>query len=275
MTASAAAIIVFAILLVMAWIFQRKLIYFPFGDVPSPAVLGLPDVEEVSFPTADGLTLRGWFFPARSSPRPVTVLVCNGNGGNRAYRASLGMALRTRGFSVLLFDYRGYGGNPGSPSEAGLAADALAARAYLLQRGDVDAAGLVYFGESLGAAVAVTLALVHPPAALILRSPFTSLATVGQWHYPILPVGWLLSDRFDSIDKISSVRSPLLIVAGDRDRVSPFAHSQRLYEAASPPKEFIVVSGADHNDGALAEGPEVMEAIAQMLGRPGQSRSGM
>ena len=117
----------------LLWGFQRKLIYLPFGDVPSPAVLGLPDVEEVSFPTADGLTLRGWFFPARSSPRPVTLLVCNGNGGNRAYRASLGVALRARGFTVLLFDYRGYGGNPGSPSEVGLAADALAARAYLLK----------------------------------------------------------------------------------------------------------------------------------------------
>ena len=80
-------------------------------------MLGLPDVEEVSFATADGLTLRGWFLPARSSPRPVTVLVCSGNGGNRAYRASLGVALRARGFAVLLFDYRGYGGNPGSPSE--------------------------------------------------------------------------------------------------------------------------------------------------------------
>ena len=123
--------------------------------------------------------------------------------------------------------------------------------------------------------MAVSLAVAHPPPALILRSPFASLATIGQWHYPILPVGWLLSDRFDSIDRIASVRSPLLIVAGDRDRVVPFAHSQRLYEAASPPKEFVVVSGADHNDAALAEGPEVMEAIVELLGRAGQSRSGM
>ena len=168
---------------------------------------------------------------------------------------------------MLLFDYRGYGGNPGSPNEAGLAADALAARDYLHRRGDVDAARLVYFGESLGAAVTVGLAEAHPPAALILRSPFASLATVGRWHYPILPVGWLLSDRFDSIGKIASVRSPLLIVAGDRDRVVPFAHSQRLYDAASPPKEFIVVSGADHNDAALSEGPEMMEAIVRMLAR--------
>jgi fermentation-respiration switch protein FrsA (DUF1100 family) len=105
------------------------------------------------------------------------VLVFNGNGGNRAHRAPLAAALSRSGLAVLLFDYRGYGGNPGAPTEPGLLADARAARAYLASRPGVDPGRLVYLGESLGAAVAVALAVEVPPLALVLRSPFTSLAT--------------------------------------------------------------------------------------------------
>ena len=123
---------------------------------------------------------------------------------------------------MLLLDYRGYVGNPGSPSEDGLLADARAARAYLLSRADVDPARLVYFGESLGAAVAVALAAEHPPAALILRSPFTSLADIAAVHYPFLPAGLMLRDRYESIERIGRVRAPLLVVAGQRDRIVPF-----------------------------------------------------
>jgi fermentation-respiration switch protein FrsA (DUF1100 family) len=168
-------------------------------------------------------------------------------------------------------DYRGYGGNPGRPSEEGLAEDARAARTYLVGRPDVDPSRLVYFGESLGAAVAVTLASEHPPAALVLRSPFTSLGDVGRVHYPWLPVGLLLRDRFASIDRIGRVQAPVLVIAGDRDAIVPVGQSRWLYEAAPDPKALVVLPGADHNDLELLAGEEMIRAIVRFLerSRPG------
>ena len=188
------------------------------------------DVEAVEIPSAGGVTLQGWFLPSRVQPPSPVVIVFNGNAGNRAYRSRLGAALRSQGLSVLLFDYRGFGDSSGSPAEGGLYDDARAVRRYLEGRSDVRADRLVYFGESLGTAVAVRLAVEHPPAALILRSPFTSMVDVGRLHYPILPVRWLLRDRFSSIDAIGGVRSPVLVVAGDRDRIVPLEQSRQLFE---------------------------------------------
>jgi len=253
-----------AALLILIWFAQRRLIYFPTPDVPPPHVVGLPDAQPITFGTSDGLTLNGWFLRAEGSPR-FTVLVFNGNAGNRAHRADLAAALRAQGLAVVVFDYRGFGENPGAPTESGLAADARAARAYLETRQDVDPAKLVYFGESLGAAVAVELAVTHTPAALILRSPFTSMVDVGRVHYPLLPVRLLLRDRYPSISRVPQVRCPLLVVAGDRDSVVPIAQSRQLYAAAGSPKALEVVEGADHNDEALFAGDQMMRAIARFL----------
>ena len=170
-------------------------------------------------------------------------------------------------FNVLLFDYRGYGGNGGAPTEPGLVADARAARAYLLGRADVDASRLVYFGESLGSAVAVTLAAEHGPVAMVLRSPFTSLVDVGRVHYPFLPVTALLRDRFASLDAIRDVRCPVLVIAGDRDRIVPVGQSRRLYDAVRAPKDLVIIAGADHNDPALGGGEEMMAVVVRFLSK--------
>ena len=264
----AAAVVVLVVLgvLLLVWAGQRTLIYFPDRDVPSPAVTGLADVEAVRIQAEDGVTLQAWFLPSRAQQPSPAVIVFNGNAGNRAYRSSLAAALRGLGLSVLLFDYRGFGDSDGSPTEAGLNEDARAVWRYVAGRSDVRADRLVYFGESLGSAVAVRLAVEHAPAALILRSPFTSLVDVGRLHYPILPVRWLLRDRFSSVDAIASVRSPLLIVAGDRDRIVPLEQSRRLFERASEPRELVVVRGADHNDAALFDGRELIEAVRKFVG---------
>ena len=262
-----AAVLVLAVLgvLLLIWLGQRTLIYFPDRHVPSPAVAGLPDVEAVQIPSADGVTLQAWFLPSRVQSSLPTVIVFNGNAGNRAYRGPLAAALRRQGLSVLLFDYRGFGDSGGSPSERGLYDDARAVRSYLAGRSDVRPDRLVYFGESLGTAVAVRLAVEHPPAALILRSPFTSMVDVGRLHYPILPVRWLLRDRFSAIDAIESVRSPVLIVAGDRDRIVPLEQSRRLFERTPEPRELVVVRGADHNDAALLDGRELIDAVRRFI----------
>jgi len=256
---------VIAAILALIWTMQRRLMYFPAGGLPTPGDIGLTDVEPATFETTDGLRLNGWFVaPSGTSPR-VTVLVFNGNAGNRAHRGPLAAAFHRHGLQVLLVDYRGYGGNPGTPTETGLAADSRAARAYLAGRADVDASRIVYFGESLGTAVAVDLAVEHPPAALVLRSPFTSMADVGQYHYPFLPVRLLLRDRFVTIDQIQRIRVPLLVIAGGHDRIVPVENSRRLYDAALAPKTLLVLPDADHNDYELLAGDEMVLAIVRFL----------
>ena len=263
---AAGSVAIVGAVLTLIWTMQRRLMYFPTGDVPTPGAIGLSDVEPVTFETTDGLGLNGWFVAA-SGPSPrITVLVLNGNAGNRAHRAPLAEALQRHGLQMLLVDYRGYGGNPGTPTENGLAADSRAAHAYLAGRPDVDASRIVYFGESLGTAVAIDLAVEHPPAALVLRSPFTSIADVGRYHYPFLPVRLLLRDRFAAIDQIRRIRVPLLVIAGGRDRIVPIENSRRLYDAAGAPKTLLVLPNADHNDVELLAGEEMIRAIIHFLG---------
>ena len=251
---------------------QRRLIYFPSRDRVPTVAAALPDGEDVVLQTGDGIRLGAWFVPAAGKHPGGTgsaVLVCNGNAGDRLSRAPLAAALSEAGFSVLLFDYRGYGGNPGHPSERGLAADARAARAFLATRRDVDPGRIAYAGESLGAAVAVRLAVEHPPAALVLRSPFTSLADVGRLHYPWLPVASLLVDRYPSIDRIRRVTSALLVIAGERDTLVPATLSRRLYDAANDPKQFVLVPGADHNSAELLNGRQMIDATVGFLAENG------
>jgi uncharacterized protein len=243
------------------WSQQRRLIYFPSpGPVPSAAAM-LSTGRDVVLHTEDGIRLGAWYFPGRRG----AVLVCNGNAGDRSMRAALAVALNRMGLSVLLFDYRGYGGNPGRPSEEGLAADARAAQAWLAAQREVDSDRIAYFGESLGAAVAVGLAMQRPPAALMLRSPFTSLADVGAVHYPWLPVRRLLLDRYPSVERIASVHAPLLVIAGDRDDIVPLSLSRRLYDAAVEPKRFVLVPGAGHNDPELLDGSHMVDEIEGFL----------
>ena len=247
-------------LLGLLWSQQRRLIYFPSGGPVPPAATVLPGARDVVLHTADGLELGGWYLPGTGD---AAVLVLPGNGGDRSMRAPLAAGLHRMGLSVLLVDYRGYGGNPGKPTEEGLAIDARAAHDWLTAQPEVDR--VVYFGESLGAAVAVGLAIERPPAALILRSPFTSLPDVAGEHYPWLPVGKLLMDRYPSLRRIPALQAPLLVIAGDEDDIVPWSLSRRLYEAAPEPKEFLTVPGAGHNDPALADGPQMLDAVGRFL----------
>jgi fermentation-respiration switch protein FrsA (DUF1100 family) len=256
--------IIFLAVVGMLWTLQRKLIYFPSAFVPSPQAVGLVNAFPVAFPTSDGLTLNGWFVTRTTTPGFV-VLAFNGNAGNRAHRAPFADVLANLDLAVLVFDYRGFGGNPGSPTEAGLRLDARAARNYLLTRPDVDAKRIVYFGESLGTAVATELASEYPPRALILRSPFTSMTAVGQHHYRWLPVGLLLRDRFSTLERIKGIRTPLLVIAGERDTIVPAAQSRAVFDAANEPKSLLVIPDADHNDDALFTGRTMIAGIVRFL----------
>lgn len=260
------AAVTVAVAVAVMWVFQRRLIYLPAQAIP-PISSALPGAQEVSFDTEDGLTMAAWFLPSEAGAAGITVVVFNGNAGNRAGRVSLAAALAAHGYQVLLTDYRGYGGNPGLPTEIGLAADARGAIAYLESRDDVDPHRLVYYGESLGSAVAIELATTRPPAALVVRSPFTSLSDAASVHYPFLPTSWLLWDRYPSLDRIVDVETPLLVVAGTHDEIIPYSQSVRLYEAASDPKELLAIEGARHNDPALFHGQEMVSGVVAFLTR--------
>jgi fermentation-respiration switch protein FrsA (DUF1100 family) len=258
-------LVLVALVITILWAMQRKLIYLPLqGPMPSAAV-ALPGASDVRLHTSDGLELGAWHVPARDGQ--ATVLVANGNGGNRWGRAPLAAALADRGLGVLLFDYRGYGGNPGSPSEEGLARDVRAARAYLVEEAAVPPARLVYFGESLGAAVVTELAVEHPPAGLLLRSPFTDLASVGRIHYPFLPVRALLRDRHPVSELLRDVDVPTTIVYGTADRIVPPSQSRAVAAAAAGPTRVVPVDGADHNDRSLFDGAELVDAVVDLADR--------
>lgn len=251
---------VVALLLVGLWVFQRRLIYLPSGRVVPIADI-LPGWSEETITTADGLELLAWY--SRPEPDEPVVVVLPGNAGNRSDRAPLGASLAKEGFGVLLVDYRGYGGNPGHPTEVGLAHDARAASKFV--REEASGHDIVLFGESLGAAVAIGLAVEEPAAALVLRSPFTSLPDVAAVHYPYLPVRVLLRDNYPSRERIGSVTSPILVIAGSADSIVPPSQSRTIHELASAPKELLMIEDADHNDYDLLAGSTMVEAVVRFV----------
>jgi uncharacterized protein len=247
-----------ALLTGLLWLFQRHLIYLPDSDPVPPAGEVIEGARDVWLTTDDGLRLGAWHLPGE---RDVTVLVAGGNAGNRLHRAPLARALAAHGLTVLLMDYRGYGGNPGSPSEEGLFLDVLAARRFV---GD---SPVIYFGESLGAAVTTRLATVSPPDGMVLRSPFTDLAAAGQVNYPFLPVRALLRDRFPVAGRLAGVRAPVVVVYGSGDTIVPPEQSRAVAGAAGGPVTVVEVRGAGHNDPALLAGPELIGAVVELAGR--------
>jgi pimeloyl-ACP methyl ester carboxylesterase len=258
-----ATVVVLALVGAFMWSLQRSLVYLPSPDRVPPAASVLDGARDVRLRTEDGLDLGAWLVSARGPDRDTAVLVANGNAGNRQTRAPLARALADEGFTVLLFDYRGYGGNPGRPSEEGLAADARAASDTLTEHGHPPER-TVYFGESLGAGVATALAAERPPAALLLRSPFTSLADAAAHHYPYLPVHSLLWDRYPVRATIARIDRPLTVVLGGGDRVVPPEQSRAVAAAGPRLVERVEVAGADHNDAVLAHGPEVVAATDRL-----------
>ena len=262
-----ATVVVVAVVLVLAlaYVFQRKLIYLPSGGPVPPAAQVLPGARDVRLTTADGLTLGAWYVPPTGPDLGFTVLVANGNGGDRSHRTELAAALRAEGLSVLLFDYRGYGGNPGDPSAEGLALDVRAAHEYLVGERKVRQDRLLYFGDSLGGAVVTELAVQHPPAGLLLRSPFTELADTAAEHYPFLPVRMLLRDRFPVAEHVRQLDVPTTVVYGSADSIVPPEQSRAVADAAAGPVRVVEIRGANHNDPVLLAGSLVVEAVLELV----------
>ncbi|BAN24896.1 alpha/beta hydrolase [Caballeronia insecticola] len=216
--------------------------------------------EAVAITTADGLELNVRFKAASLESAPIVILF-HGNGEDLAQRGHIALEMIDAGYGVLLAEYRGYGGNPGKPHEAGLYADARAAYAYA----SAHSTNLVLHGYSLGSGVAVQLASEANISALILEAPFTSIVDVAAKRFRLFPVRTLARDRYDSLSKIASIRAPLLIYGGTADGVIPPAQFQRLFDAARGDKRFALIEDADHlNVWTMGGREHVMQFLASL-----------
>lgn len=248
---------------------QRRLMYpgDPLPPVPRAVEGRLPEVVETQ--AADGVTCRHWYWP----PRRVggaTLLLFHGNAGHLGDRAEKYRPLVAAGYGLLLAGYRGYGGNPGKPSQAGLLADARAVAAWAIAR---EQGPLLLYGESLGAAVALPLAAEGLGHGLVLEAPFDVITSVAAARYWWLPVRLLVRDRWDSLARIPGVAQPLLWIHGTADPVTPLALGRRLYEAARCDKRALVLEGAGHCD--FWDRPEVAQVVLEFLAaREAERRAG-
>lgn len=237
---------IYVLLLVALYLMQRTMIYLPDGHRPPPSAFGVPEMSVVELTTDDGLELVAWWRPPQSSSSPVLVYY-QGNAGHIGYRGAKIRPYLDRGWGVLLTTWRGYSGNPDSPDEQGLYADGRAALGFLAAKG-ISPAHTVLYGESLGGGVAVELAVDFRAGAVVLESPFTSIADVAARQFFMFPVRLLVRDRFDNLDKIVRVQSPVLVVHGEADMVVPVRLGRRLLDAANPPRSGQFIPQAGHND---------------------------
>ena len=240
-----AAFVAYAAIVALVFAFQLSLQYFPTTDVRDAAERTGGLMQTVTYRTEDGLEISAWFHPQQDGL--PTLVRFHGNGGQHGDRAGSMQPYMARGYGVLLAGYRGYGGNPGRPTETGLYADGRAALAWLAGQG-IEDREIVLYGESLGTGVAVQMATEHAVAGLILEAPFTSAVDIGQAAYRWLPVRLLMWDRFDNLSKVGQVAMPLLLIHGEADPVIAARFGRRLFDAANEPKTALFVSGGGHSD---------------------------
>ncbi len=225
--------------------YEKKGIYFPVREIHlTPKEIGL-EFEDVYFSSSDGIKLNGWYIAAKEAR--ATVLFCHGNAGNISHRIDVIYMFYKLGLEVFIFDYRGYGRSQGSPSEEGLYRDAQSAYKYLIEKRNLKEESIVVYGKSIGANVAVDLCSKVKTAALISESAFTSALEMGKKLFPFLPLKWLISIKFDALSKIKNITVPKLIIHSKDDKIIPFRHGKRLFEAAPEPKEFYPMRGG-HNE---------------------------
>ncbi len=282
---------------------QPTFLYCPVREVPyTPDELGL-DFENVVFKADDGLRLSGWYIPApleSRTPRlradnlappagaasvqlgdsrgtgfqpvkntakmavPLTVLFCHGNGGNIMHRLDSINIFYNLGLSCFIFDYRGYGSSEGKPNEEGTYLDVMAAYQWLTEEKKISPEDIIIFGRSLGGSIAAQLARKVEARSLIIESGFTSYVDIGRKFYPYMPVRWFARFSYKTIDYLSDVRCPVMIIHSRNDDVVPFEFGLELYEAANEPKEFVEIFGS-HNDGFLVSGEIYKKAWTKWL----------
>lgn len=265
-TALKTVAVIYLLGLAVLFIFQRQLLFPAPHDLRTPEQVESPQFVELEA-TSDGRRLTNWYAPPGLPGRPVLVYF-HGNASSQAQIAPWMKIYTEAGYGVLIVAYRGYNGDAGRPSEEGLYADSRAALEMLKQAG-FGPERVVLLAQSLGTGVAVQMASEGRGSALILESPYTSMVDTAAFHYPLVPVRWLLWDRFDNLSKIGSIHLPLLIISGALDNVVPQEQSRRLFDAANEPKQALWIPDAAHND--LAEHgsqQRVLEFLKELAEEP-------
>lgn len=256
----------------LAFAFQDQLLF-----QPSSRLLATPDQAGMAFDTVhldteDGETLHGWWIPAPDVSRETspgefakqTLLFFHGNAGNISGRLESVQQFHRLGLNVLIVDYQGYGQSTGSPSEEGIYRDAETCWKYLTETRGIAPEDIVVFGRSMGGGAATWVASRHRPGAIILESVFTNVPDIGAHHYPFLPVRALATNQFDNESRVAEIDAPILFVHSQGDRVVPFELGQRVYEAATEPKQFLEIQGG-HNDGFLVSEEDYLRTIDRFL----------
>lgn len=259
-----AAVVVVGALLRFTHVVDRSFIYFPSREVgATPGDAGL-EFEDVEIRTSDGVTLHGWFIEGGGE---ATFVWFHGNGGNIGHRVGNIVELTRRlRIDIFIFDYRGYGRSEGTPDEEGTYLDAEAAVAHVHSRGDIDSRKIVYFGRSIGCAVATEMAIRHHPSGLICESGFTSIKAMAKSKFSFLPgLRFLVTTEYDTLSKIARVTVPVMILHGDDDDIVPFEMGRELFEAANEPKRFYAIEGAAHNDTYRVGGHAYFEALREFV----------
>ena len=199
--------------------------------------------ETINFKTSDNFVLKGWFHLKNSNKK--TILFLHGNAGNLDNRIDKLNSLGSMDINFLIISWRGYSGNPGNPSEAGLYKDVLGGIKWLNEKG-ISNDQIILYGESLGTAIATEIGQNDNFAGIILEAPFTSMVDMGQKIYPIFPVKFLLKDKYESKNKIKNIKSPILIMHGEADKIVPFRMGKKMFELANEPKFSYFSKYDDH-----------------------------
>jgi uncharacterized protein len=259
--------VLYVLILAYLWAAQRNFVFHPSDERPDlagSAVAAL--MRDVSVQGEGGLFLHAWY--ASAQPSKPTILYFHGNAGTLSGRDERVLPYLRRGYGILLAGYRGYGGNPGTPTEAGLYADGRAHLDWLASQG-VPAEQIVLYGESLGAAMAVQLATERRVKALVLEAPFASVLLSARMRFPLFAFDWLIKDKFANIEKIDQVQAPVFIVHGDIDHVTDVKFGRMLFDKAKEPKAGLWPQGAGHND-LLQFG--MVDAVTKFLDGLSESR---
>jgi len=242
---------------------EPRMIYSPDRRLDTtPDRIGL-SFEDVFLVASDGTRIHGWWLPSNRS-ESLTILFLHGNAGNISHRLEKLFLLRELPVNVLIMDYRGYGRSEGAPNEAGTYADALAAYHYLTSTLHRKPQTIVVYGESLGSAVAVDLATRVPVGGVILEEAFTSVGDVAQGMFPLLPVRWLVRNKYDTLRKIGHIHAPLLMFHSQQDEMFSWRHAARLYTAAREPKKLVELRGS-HNDAFLVSAGIYRAALRELF----------
>lgn len=253
----------YGLMLLLLFCFQHQLLFKPEKTSLDPALYQLPSSASLlTLTTKDNLSIKSWWLPHPTSP--LFLIYFHGNAGHLGHRATK-LSKFAEEYNVFALSYRGYGESQGTPSEKGLYLDAEAAVEYLLGQG-VSRAQIILYGESLGTGVATRTAWAYPGIkGVFLEAPYSSIAALAKRQYPWVPIDYLLQHRFDSIDYVTKIETPIFIIHGTQDSVIPHHESLKLQIVIPNLKELVLLEKIGHTDFPLITLSESMKKFIEAI----------